>query len=76
MFLLFGNSQALLLDTGATANPSYFPLRRTVDELIAAWLADNPRDGYGLTVAHTHGHDDHVAGDGVPRHHRGRGGGI
>lgn len=64
MFLLFGNSQALLLDTGATANPSYFPLRRTVDELIAAWLADNPRDGYGLTVAHTHGHDDHVAGDG------------
>jgi hypothetical protein len=28
MFLLFGSSQALLLDTGATANPSYFPLRR------------------------------------------------
>jgi len=43
MFLLFGNSQALLLDTGATANPSYFPLRRTVDELIAAWLI-----GFGL----------------------------
>src|SRR5262245_17553463 len=64
MFLQFGNSRALLLDTGATANPSYLPLRRTIDELIAAWLADNPRDGYGLIVAHTHGHDDHAAGDG------------
>jgi len=47
----------------STADPSYFPLRRTVDALIAAWLADNPRDGYSLTVAHTHGHGDHVAGD-------------
>ncbi|MFI7065304.1 MBL fold metallo-hydrolase [Kribbella sp. NPDC050124] len=64
MFLLFGNSQAVLLDTGATSDPAYFPLRRTVDALIADWLADNPRDDYGLTIAHTHGHDDHVAGDG------------
>ena len=51
MFLLFGNARALLLDTGATADPAYFPLRRTVDELIAAWLADHPRDDYGLTLA-------------------------
>jgi hypothetical protein len=29
MFLLFGNSRALLLDTGATASPEYFPLRAT-----------------------------------------------
>jgi len=29
MFLLFGGSQALLLDTGATANPRFFPLRRS-----------------------------------------------
>lgn len=64
MFLLFGNNRALLLDTGATADPAYFPLRRTVDELIDRWLADNPRESYGLTIAHTHGHDDHVAGDG------------
>ena len=64
MFLLFGNSQAMLLDSGATPDPAYFPLRRTVDTLIADWLAANPRDDYRLTVAHTHGHDDHVAGDG------------
>ena len=34
MFLLFGGSRALLLDTGATANPQFFPLRRTVDWII------------------------------------------
>jgi glyoxylase-like metal-dependent hydrolase (beta-lactamase superfamily II) len=63
LFLLFGNERALLLDTGATADPRKFPLRETVDVLIAAWLAEHPRDGYQLTVAHTHGHGDHVAGD-------------
>ena len=64
MFLLFGNDRALLLDTGATADPERFPLRAKVDRLIAVWLARNPREGYGLVVAHTHGHGDHVAADG------------
>lgn len=63
LFLLFGNDQALLLDTGATAAPEHFPLRRTIDALIADWLARHPRPGYRLTVAHTHAHGDHVAGD-------------
>jgi glyoxylase-like metal-dependent hydrolase (beta-lactamase superfamily II) len=63
IFLLFGNERALLLDTGATKDPSRFPLRSTVDRLLAAWLARHPRDGYELVVAHTHGHGDHVAGD-------------
>jgi hydroxyacylglutathione hydrolase len=63
MFLLFGNERALLLDTGATADPDRFPLRSTVDQLIARWLVANPRDRYELIVAHTHGHGDHVAGD-------------
>ncbi|GLX08892.1 MBL fold metallo-hydrolase [Microbispora sp. NBRC 16548] len=68
MFLMFGNTRALLLDTGATASPAYFPLRRTVDEIVDRWLADHPREGYGLLVAHTHGHGDHIAGDGQFRH--------
>ncbi|WP_084715248.1 MBL fold metallo-hydrolase [Streptacidiphilus rugosus] len=63
MFLLFGNERALLLDTGATADPERFPLRATVDALIAEWLERNPRENYRLVVAHTHGHGDHVAGD-------------
>jgi glyoxylase-like metal-dependent hydrolase (beta-lactamase superfamily II) len=63
LFLLFGNDRALLLDTGATADPVRFPLRETVDRLIAAWLGQHPRQGYELVVAHTHGHGDHVAAD-------------
>ena len=63
MFLLFGNERALLLDTGATAQADRFPLRSTVDSLIDAWLADHPRTDYGLVVAHTHGHHDHIAAD-------------
>lgn len=34
LFLLRGGERALLVDTGATAEPEYFPLRRTVDSLI------------------------------------------
>ena len=64
MFLLFGTSKALLLDTGATANPQCFPLRRTVDAIIDVWLAEHPYpDDYGLLVLHTHSHNDHTAGD-------------
>ncbi|WP_433383708.1 MBL fold metallo-hydrolase [Actinoplanes sp. CA-142083] len=63
IFLLFGNDRALLLDTGATADPESFPLRATVDSLIDAWHQEHPRDAYELVVAHTHGHGDHVAAD-------------
>ena len=64
IYLLFGNERAIMLDTGATKDPAVFPLRSTVDRLIADWLDANPREGYELVVAHTHGHGDHVAGDG------------
>jgi hydroxyacylglutathione hydrolase len=64
LFLLFGNERALLLDTGATADPGRFPLRETVDGLVTGWLDQYPRKGYELVVAHTHGHGDHVAADG------------
>ncbi|WP_322633138.1 MBL fold metallo-hydrolase [Glycomyces albidus] len=63
MFLLFGNERALLIDTGATPEPEYFPLRRTVDEHVDAWLSRHPRRKYRLLVAHTHGHGDHKAAD-------------
>jgi hydroxyacylglutathione hydrolase len=64
MFLLFGASRAVLLDTGATASPDFFPLRRTVDAIIDGWTASHPHpDGYGLLVLHTHSHADHTAAD-------------
>jgi glyoxylase-like metal-dependent hydrolase (beta-lactamase superfamily II) len=63
LYLLFGNDRAVLLDTGATAGAAEFPLRATVDSLIDAWLARHPRRDYGLVVAHSHPHHDHVAAD-------------
>jgi hydroxyacylglutathione hydrolase len=63
MFLLFGNDRAILLDTGATRESEFFPLRQTVDELIAAWLTKHPRESYPLVVAHTHLHRDHFEAD-------------
>ncbi|MCM2418174.1 MBL fold metallo-hydrolase [Streptomyces sp. RKAG293] len=64
VFLFLGADRALLLDTGATSDERYFPLRRTVDAAIEDWLVRHPRPGYGLLVAHTHGHGDHIAADG------------
>lgn len=64
LYLLFGNERALLLDTGATAAATKFPLRATIDTLIGGWLRGHPKDGYELIVAHSHAHGDHVAGDG------------
>ena len=61
--LLFGNERAFLLDTGDERDPSVWPLRPIIDELASSWLSSHPREGYGLTVAHTHAHTDHTAGD-------------
>lgn len=64
LYLLCGNDRALLLDTGASADPGAFPLRATVDGILRGWLAEYPRRSYGLVVAHTHAHGDHIAADG------------
>lgn len=56
LYLLLGSEMALLHDTGATAGPDAFPIRGTVDELIAG-------RALGLVVTHSHGHGDHWAGD-------------
>ena len=37
LYLLMGNDRAVLFDTGATADPTTFPLRATVDRLLASW---------------------------------------
>ncbi len=63
LYLLFGNERAILFDTGATADPERFPLRHIVDRLVRRWLHDHPRGDYGLVVAHSHGHGDHIAAD-------------
>ena len=64
MYLMFGNDRAILLDTGATKDPMRFPLRDTIDRLMEEFTACHPGREYELIVAHTHGHGDHVSGDG------------
>jgi hydroxyacylglutathione hydrolase len=64
LYLFLGNERALLLDTGASSEPAVFPLRDTVESVLDRWLESHARDSYELVVAHTHGHGDHVAGDG------------
>ena len=55
MYLLIGDYRALLLDSGATAESTVFPLYQVVKRLIG----DKP-----LLVLHSHGHRDHKAADG------------
>lgn len=63
MYLLFGTERAMLIDTGATKDENKFPLRKTVDTEIQNWLDTNPKEKYELIICHTHGHNDHTAGD-------------
>jgi hydroxyacylglutathione hydrolase len=60
LYLLFGRDRALLVDTGAGG----LQIRPTVDRLIARWLAARHRATITLIIAHSHGHRDHIAGDG------------
>jgi glyoxylase-like metal-dependent hydrolase (beta-lactamase superfamily II) len=59
IYLLVGSDKALLIDTGAIADPQKMPLAKTILELLPG------KDGkkLPLLVAHTHRHSDHRAGD-------------
>jgi len=59
LYLLIGSDKALLIDTGAVADPTEMPLAKTILEL----LSDKEQKKLPLLVAHTHRHLDHRAGD-------------
>ncbi len=59
LYLLVGSDKALLIDTGALADPREMPLAKTILEL----LPDRNGQKLPLLVAHTHRHLDHRAGD-------------
>src|SRR6266446_9026073 len=59
LYLLIGSDKALLVDTGAVADPKEMPLAKT----ILALLPDKDHKKLPLLVAHTHRHLDHRAGD-------------
>jgi len=56
-YLLFGNQGALLIDTGATPEAAYYPLRKTVDAIVAKWCSVRGRTKIPVTVVLTSGED-------------------
>jgi glyoxylase-like metal-dependent hydrolase (beta-lactamase superfamily II) len=56
LYLLVGESRALLLDSGARPDRGVSEVRRVVDHALEGRAVD-------LVVAHSHGHEDHRAGD-------------
>lgn len=63
MYLLFGKSRALLLDSGASRSATVFPLAATVERLIHDRSTALGQPPVSLVVAHSHSHGDHAAGD-------------
>jgi len=56
-YLLFGNQGALLIDTGATPEAVYYPLRTTIDAIVARWGQMRRKKRVPLTVVLTSGED-------------------
>jgi hydroxyacylglutathione hydrolase len=59
LYLLIGDDEALLIDTGATEDSAQMPLVKTVVDLLPA----KGEAKIPLLVLHTHGHADHRAAD-------------
>ena len=50
MYLLMGEKRAVLLDTGATAEAEYFPLRYVIDQVLTRWQQANEIEDLELIV--------------------------
>jgi glyoxylase-like metal-dependent hydrolase (beta-lactamase superfamily II) len=59
LYVLFGNTRALLIDTGAGG----LKVRPTIDRVIAEWATRHHRISIPLVVSHSHSHGDHHQGD-------------
>jgi len=59
LYLLIGNKEALLIDTGDIADAKLMPL----ETLVMSLLPGEPGAKLPLLVVHSHGHLDHRAGD-------------
>jgi len=60
LFLIFGKSRALLVDTGAGKRPGTAAM---LSSLLAKRAAIRKSEVTEVVVAHSHGHGDHIAGD-------------
>ena len=59
LYLLIGEDEALLIDTGATEDSTLMPLATAVMDLVPSKAGAK----IPMLVLHTHGHGDHRAGD-------------
>ena len=59
LYLVVGQTRALLLDTGAGGIAVAAP----IDSILDAWRTVHGGRPHELVVAHSHGHGDHIAGD-------------
>jgi hydroxyacylglutathione hydrolase len=64
LYLLTGESRALLLDTGASESPALFPIAKTVRQILQDHAEVRGHQPLPLLIAHSHNHSDHWAGDG------------
>lgn len=60
LYLLLGSEKALLFDTGAIEDASVSPVASIVEDLLQQY---SPDQALPLIVLHSHGHNDHQAGD-------------
>lgn len=60
LYLLFGEDKAFLQDTGT----GDVDVAGAVSGVIQGWLAKKGKASIDLVVTHSHGHGDHVGGDG------------
>ncbi len=63
LYLLFGSSRTLLVDSGATPSAAQFPVAATVNQLRQTRAATLGQPVQPLLIVHTHSHGDHAAGD-------------
>jgi hydroxyacylglutathione hydrolase len=69
LFLIFGEDKALLEDTGvAMLMPDFtrgtvIPTAPIIMDLMSKWAARKKHKPVSLVVIHSHGHNDHTAGD-------------
>jgi glyoxylase-like metal-dependent hydrolase (beta-lactamase superfamily II) len=59
IFLFFGSQRVLQVDTGAGG----LKIRPTIDKIIAQRMEAKGLKNLELVIAHSHAHDDHIAGD-------------
>ena len=63
MYVLFGTHTVFVQDTGATADPTDFPLYDAVQKLVVDRGRGGSAEAWRVLVTHSHSHGDHTAAD-------------